>query len=185
MVHVRNEFITTPKDEMRTPVSLFKKLDERFHFDCDVAATEDNTLCNTFFAKAFSNKENPLELHKIPFEVDAIAADWCSHLRIGCRTFYCNPPYNRVDLPRFVQKGYEESVKGATVVMLLPVDFSAKWWNYCMKAAEWIRIKGRIHFNGVDNQPIKGSPFFSSVIVVFDTKLLCKNGFKLSEISWK
>jgi phage N-6-adenine-methyltransferase len=186
MSHERKDGLTHLKDEARTPPALFKRLDERFCFDCDAAATEDNTLCNTFFARHFSNKENPLELHKIPFETDAITADWCSHLRIGCRTFYCNPPYSRGNIDKFVAKAYSESLKGAIVVMLLPADVSTAWFrDYCMMAAEWIIIKGKVHFNNPDGTPMIGSPKFGSIAVVFDAEARRKHGLVVSEMDWR
>lgn len=154
---------------MRTPPSLFKKLDDRFHFNVDAAANYGNQLCDGFFTKI-----NP----------DALQIDWYSTALFRQR-FYCNPPYNRVDLPKFVEKGFVESIRGATVVMLLPVDFSTRWWDYCMEAAEWIRIKGRIHFNDMYGIPIKGSPLFDSCVVVFDTKLRNQRGLVVSEMDWR
>ena len=174
MVHKRNEFTETPKDEMRTPPSLFKKLDDRFHFDLDVACTVENCLSRNCYGYAKGD--------------DAIKQDWTKFMMDNgedANSFYCNPPYNRVDLPKFVEKGYMESIKGAIVVMLLPVDFSTRWWDYCMEAAEWIRIKGRIHFNDMYGIPIKGSPLFDSCVVVFDTEARRKHGFVLSEMDWK
>ena len=150
-MHKRNDTFN-PKDEMRTPPSLFKKLDDRFGFDIDAACTRDNCLCKCGIFKG---------------EEDALSVSWSWYSQKPIVAFL-NPPYNRIDLLRFIRKSYEESLKGAIVVILLPVDFSARWWDYCMLATEWIRIKGRIHFNGIDNKPIKGSPFFSSVVVVFD-----------------
>lgn len=144
-MHKRNDNFN-PKDEMRTPPSLFKKLDDRFQFTVDIAANVDNKLTHYFFDDFLS------EGHHLTMSDIA----------------YCNPPYSRGKVELFVKKSYEESLKGAIVVMLLPVDFSARWWDYCMKATEWIRITSRVHFNGIDNKPIKGSPFFSSVVVVFD-----------------
>ena len=42
-MHKRNDNFN-PKDEMRTPPSLFKKLNDRFQFTVDIAANVDNKL---------------------------------------------------------------------------------------------------------------------------------------------
>jgi phage N-6-adenine-methyltransferase len=180
MSHKRNQFTETPKDEQRTPPSLFKKLDDRFKFDCDAAATKDNALCDHYFGEDYTGAKE-----------DALKFDWlkCSFqngLSVSYpKVFYCNPPYSKGLIEKFTEKGYLESIKGATVVMLLPVDFSAARWDYCMEAAEWIRIKGRIHFNDMYGIPIKGSPLFDSCVVVFDTKLRNQRGLVVSEMDWR
>lgn len=167
MSHKRNGSIDTNKNEMRTPPSLFRKLDARFHFGLDAAASFENALCLKY-----------LKLH-------GLEATWAYHS--GGLPVYCNPPYSpKGTLDLWLAKAYSESLKGAVVVMLLPVDFSTRWWDYCMLASEWIRIRSRIHFNGVDNNPIPGSPLFDSVVVVFDQKTRENNGhITISEMDWK
>lgn len=39
-------------DEWETPQDLFDKLNEIYHFDMDVCATEQNAKCDRFFDKA-------------------------------------------------------------------------------------------------------------------------------------
>lgn len=45
MTHTRNDGKTHEKDEARTPPEIFRKLDDEFHFDLDVAANGNNSLC--------------------------------------------------------------------------------------------------------------------------------------------
>ena len=62
-----------------------------------------------------------------------------------------------------MKKAYEESLKGATVVCLIPARTDTKYWHdYCMKAAEIRFIKGRLKFGDQ-----KGSAPFPSVVVIF------------------
>ena len=77
----------------------------------------------------------------------------------GTSTFV-NPPYSALKL--WVKKGYEESLKGKTVVMLIPsrTDTIA-WHSYVMKATEIRFIKGRLKFNGSKNS----APFPSAIII--------------------
>lgn len=151
VVHERNEDASrTDKDEQCTPPSLFKKLDERFHFDVDVAATEENKLCFYYFQNAFDQGWIPKRI-----VASSKYTTWEQYSNSG--VFFCNPPYSSGKILPFLQKGYSESLKGAIVVFLLPADISTKWFDICMNAAEWIRIKGRVQFNHADGTPIKGS----------------------------
>lgn len=65
---------------------------------------------------------------------------------------YVNPPYNRIDKPKFIKKAYDEWKKGKLVVMLLPVCTSTKQFHEIILPNCEIRfIKGRIKFveNGI------------------------------------
>jgi site-specific DNA-methyltransferase (adenine-specific) len=69
-----------------------------------------------------------------------------------------------------MKKAYEESLKGAVVVCLVPVASDTGWWHtYVMKADEIRFVKGRVKFIGYDEQgnPIRNSPTFSSCVVIF------------------
>jgi hypothetical protein len=59
-------------------------------------------------------------------------------------------------------KGYAESLKGKTVVMLVPSRTDTKWWHdYCMKASVITFLKGRLKFGGSKNS----APFPSAVVI--------------------
>lgn len=74
---------------------------------------------------------------------------------------FVNPPYGR-ELPKWVEKGYEEYLKGKTVVFLIPSRTDTRWWHdYIMKADEIRFIKGRLKFQGATNS----APFPSAVVI--------------------
>jgi len=76
-------------------------------------------------------------------------------------TIFCNPPYGRI-IGQWIQHGYESSLKGATVVMLIPSRTDTAWWHdYVMKASEIRFIRGRLKFGGATIN----APFPSAVIV--------------------
>lgn len=130
--------------EWETPQSLFDTLDSEYHFDLDPASTDENAKCERHFTKA----DNGLE------------KNWG-----GCRVF-CNPPYGR-EIGAWIRKGYEESRKPNTiVVMLLPARTDTKWFHdYCMKGK--IRfIKGRLKFGTA-----KTSAPFPSMVVIFESEV--------------
>jgi phage N-6-adenine-methyltransferase len=144
---------TNERDEARTPPSLFKILDDRFGFHLDACATSKNTLCQFYW----------------DINADSIKQEW--HKLPGMNEdprIYCNPPYSRGNINRFIKKGYEESLKGATVVMLLPMDSSTvAFHKYCMNASEWIIFQPRVKFLRPCGIPFSGSPKFGSFACVF------------------
>lgn len=72
-----------------------------------------------------------------------------------------NPPYGR-EISKWVKKAFESSMKGATVVCLLPSRTDTSWWHdYCIKGQVTF-IRGRLKFSGA-----KHSAPFPSAIVVF------------------
>lgn len=133
---------SSKKDDWETPQDLFDRLNERFHFTLDAAASAENAKCERFYTK----------------EDDALTKDWDGIV-------WCNPPYTRGDLTdRFVRKGYEEAVRGSLVVMLLAARTDTKrWHDYIMNKAimVWF-IRGRLQF--VDG---KHTAAFPSCVVVW------------------
>ena len=127
-----------------TPQGFFDKLNEEFNFTLDACASQDNAKCE----KYYSLKDNSLK------------QDWS-----GNRVF-CNPPYGR-QIQHWIKKGYEESLKNDTkVVMLIPSRTDTKYWhNYVMKAQEIRFVKGRLKFDNSTN----AAPF-PSVVVVFNSQ---------------
>ena len=96
--------------------------------------------------------------------VDGLTSEWGK-----CN--FVNPPYGR-ELPKWVKKSYEESLKGKTVVMLIPSRTDTRYWHdYCMKAKEIRFIKGRLKFQGAIN-----SAPFPSAIIVFNSVIGTKEG---------
>lgn len=101
--------------------------------------------------KEFHFNDDPCPLHS---QTDGLSRAWGSSV-------FCNPPYGTA-IGKWIKKGYDESLKGSTVVMLLPSRTDTKWWHeYCMKG-EIRFIRGRLKFGGSKNN----APF-PSVIVIF------------------
>jgi site-specific DNA-methyltransferase (adenine-specific) len=81
---------------------------------------------------------------------------------IGGKSNFVNPPYGR-ELKYWIKKGYEESLKGNKVVMLIASRTDTNYWHeYVMKAKEIRFIKGRLKFGDAKN-----SAPFPSCIVIF------------------
>ena len=126
--------------EWATPMAFFKELDKEFHFTLDPCSTHENAKCEKHYTK----------------EDDGLKQDW------GGQSVFCNPPYGR-ELPKWVKKCYDESQKGALVVMLIPARTDTRWFHDWIYGKAEIRfIKGRLKFGDS-----KQSAPFPSMVVVF------------------
>lgn len=126
------------KHDWETPQELFDEMDDEFHFTIDVCAVAQNTKHPNYFSP----------------EDDALTSDWQG-------ICWMNPPYGR-EIGKWVKKAYEESLKGATVVCLIPSRTDTAWWHdYAMKG-EIRFIRGRIKFSGH-----KWNAPFPSALVIF------------------
>jgi len=143
---------SSKSNEWETPKYVFNYLDNEFNFTLDAAATKDNWLISDYFTP----------------EDDALTKDWSAY-----KSIWCNPPYGRL-ISKFIQKGYEESLKGCTVVFLIPARVDTKWWHeYCSKG-EVRFIKGRLSFNNrsfpswrEDGSHLKSPAPFPCAVVIF------------------
>ena len=127
-------------NEWSTPQDFFDELDKEFNFTLDPCATRENAKCTKYFT----------------VEDDGLKQDWSNDV------VFMNPPYGR-EIKYWVQKAYEESLKGATVVCLIPSRTDTKYWHdYIFGKADDIRfLRGRLKFGGSKNS----APFPSAIII--------------------
>jgi phage N-6-adenine-methyltransferase len=146
-------------DLWRTPKEVFNYFNRRYDFQCDVAASDDNHLCNGYLTE----ENNALEL------------DWGFDCNSG-GYIWCNPPYSN-PLP-WVNKCIKESQeRGIGTVMLLNCDMSVEWSSLLVKLEckiihpiasgskkDKTYCNGRIAFLKENNQPVgennKAQAFF-------------------------
>ncbi len=148
---MNNIFTSSKSDSWSTPEWLYKQLDDEFHFELDAACTEENCKCK----QGITRNNN-----------DELTLDWYGWKAIDkdgfCKSIFCNPPYN--NLGAWIQKGYEASLHGCTVVFILPTTkCDQSWWGEIVveHAAEIRFIEGRVKFGGCKN----AAPFPSCVVV--------------------
>jgi phage N-6-adenine-methyltransferase len=111
------------KQDWETPRSIFEPLNKEFHFTLDTCATADNAKCEKYFT----------------LEENGLKQEWQG-------VCWMNPPFG--DKAKWIKKAFKESVKGATVVCLVPARTNTNWWHdYCMKG-EIRFIRGRPKFKG-------------------------------------
>lgn len=137
---MNNELMFSSKDHTwETPIEFFEKVDKEFNFNIDVCAVSETAKCKKYYTP----------------EVDGLTQEWKG-------TCWMNPPYGR-EIVKWIEKAYKESIKGATVVCLIPARTDTKYWHdYIFPYAAEIRfIKGRLKFGKSKNT----APFPSALIV--------------------
>lgn len=135
---------TSDRDDWSTPQEFFDRLNERYCFNLDPCANDQNHKCEKYYTK----------------EIDGLKQNW------GGQRVFCNPPYGR-ELPKWVKKCYEESQKPDTLcVMLIPARTDTRWFHeYIYHKAEIEFIKGRLKFGeGKNSAP------FPSMLVTWRAK---------------
>ena len=124
--------------EWATPQTFFDDLNAEFHFTLDPCSTHENAKCE----KHFTASDNGL------------VQDWS-----GDRV-WMNPPYGR-EIIHWMKKAYEESLRGAVCVCLVPARTDTSWWHRYAVRGEVRFIKGRLKFGEGKNS----APFPSAVVV--------------------
>jgi phage N-6-adenine-methyltransferase len=130
-------------DDWSTPDELFSELDSIFHFELDACASPSNAKCPRFFTK----------------DDDALKHRWRG-------TVWMNPPYGR-EISAFMEKAFEESLLGATVVCLVPSRTDTQWWHRYAKRGQIIFLKGRLKFGGSETS----APFPSAIVIFWGGRL--------------
>jgi phage N-6-adenine-methyltransferase len=128
-----------------TPQDKYDMWDDEFHFTTDLAANAENSKCREYIGEG----------------IDSLTCDWHSYKG----WLWLNPPYGR-GIGKWVKKAYDEHLKGACIVMLLPSRTGTKWFqNYVWNQPDvTIRfLAGRLKFGDSKN-----SAPFDSLLAIFD-----------------
>ena len=137
-------------DLWRTPKEVFKYFNDQYSFECDVAASDDNHLCDYYLTE----------------EINALSYPWEIQIATGLYV-WCNPPYSK-PLP-WIEKAITESQEnGIGTVMLLNCDMSTRWAKLLTKVScEIIFItEGRIAFLNGEGKAIGGNNKSQMVIII-------------------
>jgi phage N-6-adenine-methyltransferase len=137
---------SSEKDDWETPQDLFDALNSEFGFSVDVCASNKNAKVTRFWNQ----------------DMDSLAIPWVQWAKANDLppVFWMNPPYGR-EIGKWIQKAYEESQGGGTVVCLVPSRTDTRWWHdYCMQG-EIRFIRGRLKFGGAKNS----APFPSAIVI--------------------
>ena len=128
-------------DQWGTPDDLFAELDTEFNFTLDACASTWNHKVDNYYDEAQNGLEQP----------------WTG-------VVWCNPPYGRA-IRNWIQKGYESSVAGATVVMLIPARTDTSYWHDYVMRGDIRFLRGRIKFVQPDGTATNPAPFPSAVVI--------------------
>ena len=148
--------VQSTSQDWATPQDFFDDLDREFGFTLDVCASENNAKCERFFS----------------IKDDGLSQTWSG-------VCWMNPPYGK-EIPKWMEKAYTESLKGTTVVCLVPARTDTRWWHNYAEKGEKRFVKGRLKFldcggSTLRNEtpsvrdgrhaPNTGAPFPSAVII--------------------
>ena len=115
---------SSKSSEWQTPIELFRRLDEKYHFTLDPCTTNANPLGTP---KYYTKEDNGLN------------KSWKDEI------VFVNPPYS--DIEEWVRKCHDEGTSAKTIVMLIPVRTDTKWFhNFILHDGDIQFIKGRIRF---------------------------------------
>ena len=130
-------------DNWLTPVDVYNKLDEEFHFDFDPCPFNEGEIIN-----------------------DGLIIDWG-------RMNFVNPPYSSELKKAFILKAIAEKDKGNSSVLLIPAQTGTKLFHdIILPNAKEVRFRrGRIQFEKMDENgnriKLKSGNPLDSMIVVF------------------
>jgi site-specific DNA-methyltransferase (adenine-specific) len=120
-----------------TPQALFDELSRIFGgFTLDPCASEQNAKCVKFFRASD----------------DGLRQSWNGKV-------FMNPPYGR-EIGKWVKKAWDESLRGALVVCLLPARVDTRWWHDYASKGHVYFLKGRLKFGDARNS----APFRSAIV---------------------
>lgn len=84
---------------------------------------------------------------------------------------FINPPYNRVDKPKFIAKAVEQWRKGKQCVLLIPAATGTKQFHELILPNAEVRfLKGRVNFSGYNSKgeyTEKNKGKHDSMLVIF------------------
>ena len=123
-------------DTWATPVWLFNYAEQRYgKFALDVCAADDSFKCQPYYTEQQNSLMQPW-----------LNLNWC------------NPPYSNIT--PWVEKAALETEVGNSTVMLLPADFSTRWFRLVWElSVEILIINKRVRFVGATSSP-KFASFF-------------------------
>ncbi|TOY75099.1 adenine methyltransferase [Levilactobacillus brevis] len=143
---MNNALLSSEKNYWETPQDFFNKLNEKYHFTFDLAASPDNTKCENFFSE----------------EDNSLTKSW--HELKG--NLFLNPPYGR-ELRKWVKKAYEESLKkhDGYIVILIPARTDTSYWHdFIFGKAQIKFLRGRLKFE-LNGETKDAAPFPSALVI--------------------
>jgi phage N-6-adenine-methyltransferase len=123
-----------------TPRALFERLNAEFAFTLDVCALPHNAKCGRYFTP----------------DDNGLNQSWSG-------VCWMNPPYGS-EIGKWMEKAFESSRCGCTVVCLVPARVDTEWWHRFVVQGEIRFLRGRLRFVGADSS----APFPSAIVIFRD-----------------
>ncbi len=151
----------TNRDDLGTDPELFARLNERFHFTLDVAATQANAKCERYYT----------------LEDDGLVRRWDGRA-------WCNPPYSQLGV--WVKKAWTEwtsepppPMRLDFIVMLVPANRPEQaWWQEQVEPyrdrpgsslhTEFLRGRQRFVMPGAEAIGPNERPPFGCVLLIWE-----------------
>lgn len=148
------------KNSWRTDPRVFESLFEEFKFSMDAAASDDNALVHDCY---------------LTMRDDAMSVDWLDWMEnMPNLNVWCNPPYGRGMIKRFMDKAVEEKRKGVTTVLLVPATLDAKWLPISEVSEIRIITGGRLSFyHPKTNKKVNGNTKGSMIVIFRPSTMPC------------
>ncbi|WP_316242717.1 DNA N-6-adenine-methyltransferase [Lactiplantibacillus plantarum] len=142
---INKALFTSNKEDWETPQDFYDRLNAKYHFEWDLAASDDNAKCSCYFTR----DDNSLE------------QDWEGL----SGNLFLNPPYGR-ELKLWVKKAATTGLKDKqNLVMLIPSRTDTSYWHdYIFNHAEIKFLRGRLKFE-VDGISGDSAPFPSALVI--------------------
>ena len=142
---INKALFTSNKEDWETPQDFYDRLNAKYHFQWDLAASDDNAKCSCYFTR----DDNSLE------------QDWEGL----SGNLFLNPPYGR-ELKLWVKKAATTGLKDKQkLVMLIPSRTDTSYWHdYIFNHAEIEFLRGILKFE-VDGISGDSAPFPSAVVI--------------------
>lgn len=143
---LNDSLYSSEKMDWGTPKKLFDKLNNYFGFTLDPCSSDENKKCEKHYT-----------VHD-----DGLTKDWSKDI------VFMNPPYGRI-MSDWIKKAYEESLKGSTIVCLVPSRTDVKWFhNYVYGKSDIVFLDKRLEFEGSNNK----APFPSMLVIYNSNKYI-------------
>lgn len=142
---INKALFTSNKEDWETPQDFYDRLNAKYHFEWDLAASDDNAKCSCYFTR----DDNSLE------------QDWEGL----SGNLFLNPLYGR-ELKLWVKKAATTGLKDKqNLVMLIPSRTDTSYWHdYIFNHAEIKFLRGRLKFEA-DGVSGDSAPFPSAVVI--------------------
>jgi site-specific DNA-methyltransferase (adenine-specific) len=136
------------KDEWGTPRHIFDELDREFHFTLDPCANRDRPL--------------PGIVRHYNIKDDGLSISWLAE------RVFCNPPYSKNNIFKWIKKANLEKDRAESIVMLIPCTKTGTIYfrDFVLTPKIEIRyITGRINFVPLAGQNDNSNPLYSMLLI--------------------